>query len=113
MESLLVRPAEASYLPYDQGYVADSLTVAEKAAAGFVGYLGTAEEMRRVVNDRWDYCSLYSKNVTFYTSEGRRETKVGDHAVTMAQLGDQGWELAAVSPDTTGRDCFYFKRRKQ
>ena len=65
-----------------------------------------------MANDRWDYCRLNSRTVTFYTSEGKRESRVGDQSVAFAQLGDQGWELAAVSNDMSGTEGFYFKRRR-
>jgi hypothetical protein len=62
------------------------------------------KETRRVANDRWEFCLLYEKRLTFYTTGGKRETNVRDHYAAGAELGDQGWELVAVLP--SGTMCF-------
>jgi hypothetical protein len=58
-------------------------------------------------NDRWEFCLIYDKHMTYYTSGGKREQGVRDHYVAVAELGSQGWELVAVLPTGT----MYFQRR--
>jgi len=44
--------------------------------------------MRRVANDRWEFCLVYEKHLTFYANGGKRETSVRDHYAAVAELGD-------------------------
>ena len=63
-----------------------------------------------MATDRWEYCRVYDRDLTFYTSNGKHEVKAREHFAAVAQLGDEGWELAATSGVNA---TLYFKRRKQ
>lgn len=63
-----------------------------------------------MAGDRWEYCYVHRgvKEVHYCTLEGDRREKARDSSQAIAQLGQQGWELAAAD---TGVNNLFFKRR--
>jgi hypothetical protein len=62
-----------------------------------------------MAGDRWEYCFVKrgDKEVHYCTLEGDRREKARDSWQAIAQLGQQGWELAAVDLG----NFLFFKRR--
>lgn len=63
-----------------------------------------------MTRDRWEFCYVYrgNKEVHYFTITGDRKEKVRDSWQAIAELGQQGWELAGS--DGTSNDLL-FKRR--
>jgi hypothetical protein len=75
---------------------------------------------------KWEYCAIvgirwgqnkknlwaYYPNLWQFTTEGHKETKIADPELgkTIAQLGEQGWELTGVGLLKEEQNILYFKR---
>ncbi len=61
-----------------------------------------------MAGDRWEYCYVRrdDKEVHYCTLEGDRREKARDSSQAIAQLGQQGWELAVADFGIR-----FFKRR--
>jgi hypothetical protein len=68
-----------------------------------------ADEETGMAGDRWEYCYVHraNKEVHYCTLEGDRREKARDSSQAIAQLGQQGWELAAADIGVN----LFFKRR--
>lgn len=79
--------------------------------------------------EKWEYCrledllgtSFVAAKLVFFTTEGERiETLSADQvssqreivAMKIAQLGDEGWEMAGTGVTGQGAHAIYFKRKK-
>ena len=67
-----------------------------------------ADEEAGMARDHWEHCNVSygSKEVNYYTIAGVRTEKMRDFPQAVADLGQQGWELAAILTAV-----LWFKRR--
>jgi hypothetical protein len=79
--------------------------------------------------EKWEYCrledllgtSFVPAKLVFFTAEGERIESLSAHeetsqrkvvAMRIAQLGEEGWEMAGTGVTGQGTHAIYFKRKK-
>lgn len=66
---------------------------------------------------KWEYCryDTIPPEITYFDENASKREKPpkGDYALTVARLGNQGWELVTAQVLGSQASSFFFKRVKQ
>ena len=65
---------------------------------------------------KWEYCRFetFPAEITYFDEGASKKEKPpkGDYALTIARLGNQGWELVTAQIRGSEASTFFFKRPK-